>query len=125
MRIFIFCLLLSTTSMFSQDINKVVESLNKEEIYNRVSGEPALTNTKNFISNQFKSLGLEELTNGYVDDFEIESGLSFGDNSVSFGVVVPRMGIPMDRIKPSIQNWDFEKDWLPLGFTSDGNITEA
>ncbi|MFA7326767.1 MAG: M28 family peptidase [Candidatus Kapaibacterium sp.] len=125
MKTFIFCLLISTTSMFSQEINSVVESLNKDEVYNRVSGEPALTNTKNYITNQFKTLGLEELTDGYTDDFEVKSGLSFGDNSVSFGLIVPRMGIPMDRIKPSIQNWEFQKDWLPLGFTSDGNISEA
>ncbi len=125
MRIFIFCLILSTTSMFGQDINSDIESLNKDEIYNRISGEPALTNTKDYLVNQYKSLGLEELTDGYTDEFEVESGLSFGDNSVSFSVIVPRMGIPMDRIKPSIQKWEFEKDWLPLGFTSDGNISEA
>ena len=125
MRIFIFCLLISTTSMFGQEVNSNVESLNKDEIYNRMSGEPALTNTKNYLVNLYKSLGLEELTDGYTDEFEVESGLSFGDNSVSFSVIVPKMGIPMDRIKPSIQRWDFQKDWLPLGFTSDGNISEA
>lgn len=125
MRIFIFCLLISTTSIFAQDVNNVIESLNKDEIYNRVSGEPALTNTKNYLVNQYKALGLEELTDGFVDEFEVESGLSFGDNSVTFSVIVPRLGIPMDRIKPSIQNWEFQKDWLPLGFTSSGNISEA
>lgn len=125
MRIFIFCLLLSTTSIFAQDIKSRIDALNNDELYNRFSGEPALTNTKNFIINQFKSLGLDEITDGYVDNFEVGSGLSFGDNGVSFSVIVPRMGIPMDRIKPSVQNWDFQKDWLPLGFTSDGNITEA
>ena len=125
MRIFIFCLLISTTSIFAQDVNSVIESLNKDEIYNRVSGEPALTNTKNYLVSQYKALGLEELTDGFVDDFEVESGLSFGENNVTFSVIVPRMGIPMDRIKPSIQNWEFQKDWLPLGFTSDGNISGA
>lgn len=125
MLIFIFCLLLSTTSIFAQDINSDVESLNRDEIYNRMSGDPALTNTKNYIIKKYETLGLEEITDGYTHEFEVESGLSFGDNSVSFGVIVPRRGIPMDRIKPSVQNWDFQKDWLPLGFTSDGNITEA
>ena len=59
-----------TSSIFAQDVNSVVESLNKDEIYNRMSGEPALTNTKNYLVNQFGTLGLEELTDGYTDEFE-------------------------------------------------------
>lgn len=125
MRILIFCLIMSTTSVFAQNTKSNIESLNKDELYNRMNDNTALQRTKDYIQLQFKSIGLDELVENFSDDFDVKGGLSFGDNQVSFSVIVPRMGIPMDRIKPSIQTWEIKKDWLPLGFSSEGNISDA
>lgn len=125
MRIILLILILTAANLVSQSVNNSIETLNKDEYYNRVNDEDAINHTVEFIKSQFKSLELEQLTDDYTDDFEVKGGVSFGENGVSFGIIVPRMGIPMDRIKPSIQNWDLQKDWLPLGFSSDGNISDA
>lgn len=125
MRILLLILILTATNLFSQSVSNNIETLNKDEYYNRMNNESAINQTMEFIKAQYESLDLEELTDNYTNDFEIKGGVSFGENSVSFGVIVPRRGIPIDRIKPSIQNWDIQKDWLPLGFSSDGNISGA
>lgn len=125
MRIFILYLLLSITSVYAQNIKSNIEMLNKDELYLRATDNKALERTKDYIKSQFKSIGLEELANDYSDNFEVKGGLNLGENKVSFAVIVPRLGIPMDRIRPSIQTWDTKKDWLPLGFSSEGSISDA
>lgn len=125
MRISLLFFIISASTLFGQTVNSTIETLNKDNYYNRVNDYSALSNTKDYIKSQFKSLDLEELTDDYSDDFEAKAGVSYGDNSVSFGIIVPKMGIPMDRIKPSVQNWNIQKDWLPLGFTSDGNLSDV
>lgn len=116
---------MSITSVYAQNIKSNIETLNKDEFYNRVGDNSALQKTRDFIQSQFKSIGLDELVDNYSDNFDVKGGISFGENEVSFSVIVPRMGIPMDRIKPSIQTWEIKKDWLPLGFSSEGNISDA
>lgn len=113
---------LLTLSLNSQSLENSIEKLNSEQIYDRAKNTDNLSATADFIESQFKSIGLEDVE---TQTFEVESGLNIDNNSVSFGIIVPRRGIPIERLKPSIQNWDVEKDWLPLGFTSEGDIDDA
>jgi hypothetical protein len=114
--------LLLTSVLKTQDLQNNIEKLNSTELYDRAKNENNLSGTANFIESQFKSIGLEDVE---TQTFEVESGLNIDNNSVSFGIIVPRRGIPIERIKPSVQTWDVEKDWLPLGFTSEGDIEDA
>jgi hypothetical protein len=116
---------MSITSVYAQNIKTNIESLNNDKLYKRANDNTALEGTRDFIKSQFQAIGLSELADSYSDDFEVKGGLSLGENRVAFAVIVPRLGIPMDRIKPSIQTWDSKKDWLPLGFSSAGNISDA
>lgn len=119
--IILIAFLLSAT-ISAQDLQNNIEKLNSDNLYNRARNTENLSATADFIESQFNSIGLEDVE---TQTFNVESGLNIDNNSVSFGIIVPRRGIPIERIKPSIQTWDVEKDWLPLGFTSEGDIEGA
>ena len=121
-------MLLIYSTLFSDGIDALksdIEVLNNEEFYNRAFSDDAFQNTVEFITSSIEKYGFDELSGKRAHKFIVKEGLSMGGNSLSMSVIVPRRGIPMDRIKPKIQTWSIEEDWRPLGFSSGGNISNA
>ncbi len=102
-------------------ITEHVQYLASDELRGRFPGTPGIQLAADYIEQKFKATGLLPVDGKYRQGFPVTVGKKLtADNSVKFNVIIPKVGIPMDRIKPVVKKWTTGKDWIPLGFSENG-----
>ncbi|MCX6140792.1 MAG: M28 family peptidase [Candidatus Kapabacteria bacterium] len=60
----------------------------------------------------------------FSDTFHLTTGVKLGNNnSVTFGVVIEKPGVPAEMIKPTKIGWKIGVDYQPWGFSESGTAT--
>ncbi len=124
--------LLFINFLYSQTDVKSLEELLKshvrflasDELEGRYPGTRGIAEAANFIEEQFKLIGVEPINNSYRQRFPVTIGYDINDNNkVSFEVVVPKIGVPPEKLKPMSRSWQVKTDWMPAHFSDDGSIS--
>ena len=120
--------LVFTLQVFSTEtqdnLKKHIEYLASEELEGRQPGTDGIEKAAVYIENYFDELGLKKINDSYRQEFEIVTGKELsGTNSLDFDVIIPKPGIPRERLKPRKRNWTVESDWLPMSSTANGSAS--
>jgi hypothetical protein len=103
------------------DIEENVKYLASPELKGRKPGTEGIEKAASFIEDKFKKYGLKGINGQYRQEFEITTGKQLtSSNEISFNVIVPKPGVPIEKVKPITKKWEVEKDYLPFGFSSNG-----
>jgi len=104
-----------------------LQTLSSVEFEGRSPGTKGGQLAENYISQQFKSLGLKLFGDNYKQSFDVCVGVELNsDSELSFDVFVPKPGVPADRIKPRKRSIDRESAWTGMGINpKDGTIEAA
>jgi len=88
----------------------------------RGPGSAGIAKAAAYITNHFTTLQLRPAgVNGYYHPFTMTTGVKTGQkNSVSFGVLIERPGVPLEQTKPTTIGWKLGTDYQPLGFSETG-----
>ncbi len=108
-----------------EDLTEHIKYLASDELEGRFPGTPGIAKAATYIETQFKEIGLEPVGGAYRQAFDVKIGKNVPEetNSVSFDVITPRLGVPMDRIRPVRKNWYIDTNWTPLGFSENGQAS--
>lgn len=105
-------------------INQIGSYLSSDELEGRFIGSEGNFKAGEFIIDQFRKVGLKPFNNSYKNEFLYSAGLSLDPSSfVSFKYTVQKPGIPPEMWKTLDRRWTAGTDWLPVGFSSDGEVT--
>lgn len=105
-------------------INQIGSYLSSDELEGRFTGSAGNYKAGEFIIEQFKKIGLKPLNNSYKNEFLYSAGLSLEPSSfVSFKYTVQKPGLPPEMWKTLERRWNAGTDWLPVGFSSDGEVS--
>lgn len=115
---------------FAQDYEGEIERLTQDVKYladdkleGRFPGTPGDKLAADYIENRFKEAGLTAVGGAFRQKFEVVTGIRYGDgNTVEFQVKIPRLGIPMSRIKPVKRTWNLDEDYKPMAFSESGTV---
>ena len=101
-----------------------VRYLASDELRGRFPGTPGIQLAADYIERSFRGTGLLPVGGKYRQSFKVTVGKKLtGDNSVRFNVLIPKVGVPIDRIKPVVRKWTAGKDWMPLAFSENGKAS--
>jgi Zn-dependent M28 family amino/carboxypeptidase len=105
-------------------INQIGSYLSSDELEGRFIGSDGNFKAGEFIIDHFKKIGLKPLNNSFKNEFLYSAGLSLDPISfVSFKYTVQKPGLPPEMWKVLERKWNAGTDWLPVGFSSDGEVT--
>ena len=105
-------------------INQIGSYLSSDELEGRFIGSDGNFKAGEFIIDHFKKIGLKPLNNSFKNEFLYSAGLSLDPSSfVSFKYTVQKPGLPPEMWKVLERKWNAGSDWLPVGFSSDGEVT--
>lgn len=103
------------------DVESNVNYLASPELKGRKPGTDGIEKAAQFIEDKFKKNGLKGIEGTYRQEFEIVTGKKLvAENEISFNVVIPKPGVPADRLRPITKKWEVQKDYLPFTFSSNG-----
>ena len=127
---FIITVIICNSSASAQDtdpadkIKEDVEFLSSQEMQGRFPGTPGSKKAADYIVKNFNDHGLQKIGGSFKQEFPFPAGLAPGkDNSVYFEVVIPKPGIPKDRLRPMKRPWEMGKDWMPSPFSKNGSAS--
>jgi len=110
------------TTPLGQRLYEHVKILASDSCAGRGPGSAGIEKAAAYITNHFASLKLTPAgSNGYANPFTLTTGVKTGSkNSISFGVLIERPGVPLDQTKPTTIGWKLGADYQPLGFSETG-----
>lgn len=121
--------LLLFAGILKADHNSIIEdvkTLSSEEFEGRKPGTKGIEKAAKYIESKFDEYGLKKLNSNYRQNFSILTGKELtGENDVFFNVVIPKPGIPKERLRARKKQWDIEKDWFPMAFSENGNLENS
>ncbi|MBX3043580.1 MAG: M28 family peptidase [Candidatus Kapabacteria bacterium] len=127
--IIIVLLPLLTTESFAQinpeqsRMREAVKYLSDDELKGRFPGTEGIEKAAVYIENHFRSAGLKNWNNTFRQEFSVATGFSYGQaSSVALQTVVQRPGVPVARLPKVKQNWVLSEDFVPLGFSENGQV---
>lgn len=101
-----------------------VRFLASDELEGRYPGTEGIAKAANYIEEQFRLIGVEPINGSYRQSFPVTIGYDINENNkVSFEVVVPKIGVPPEKLKPMTRSWQVTTDWMPAHFSDDGTIS--
>lgn len=125
---FITIIFIVSGDLFSQSIdpNYLMENLKvltSKEFQGRKPGTEAFKLSETFLSEKFKEIGLTDITSNYQQVFDLPMSYVY-DASSSFmlNVIVPKLGVPLEKIKPRINVLTNSIDWAPYSLSSNGSF---
>ena len=109
-------------TMEAQRVLDHVRVLASDSCAGRGPGSAGIDKAAAYITNYFSQLRLRQGGRaGYADTFSMTTGIKTGPkNSVSFGVLIERPGVPLDQTKPTQITWKLGADYQPYGFSESG-----
>ncbi len=103
-----------------------VYTLASPEYEGRYPGTPGNEKAVAYIRAEFTKLGLLPVNGSFTQQFTVPSGVELvGENSVGFGVIVPKPFVPASELKPMKISWKTGVDYTPLGFSAGGSVSGA
>ena len=123
-------MLLITHSVFAQDdtlatrLRNHVYTLASQDFEGRYPGTPGNEKAVAYIRSEFMKMGLRPVGSSYTQQFNVPSGVELaGDNSVSFGVIIPKPFVPASELKPMKIGWKTGLDYTPVGFSTSASVS--
>lgn len=119
---------LISSELFSLGVDETylmdnLKTLSSKEFEGRKPGTEAFKLSENFLSEKFKEIGLKDITSNYKQEFDLTVGYNYDESSnFSFNVIIPKLGVPMDKIKPRINMLTNGTDWSPWSLSANGNF---
>jgi aminopeptidase YwaD len=109
-------------TMEAQRVLDHVRVLASDSCAGRGPGSAGIEKAAAYITDYFSLLNLRQGGRmGYADTFSMTTGIKTGPkNSVSFGVLIERPGVPLDQTKPTQIGWKIGADYQPYGFSESG-----
>ncbi|MCX6147170.1 MAG: M20/M25/M40 family metallo-hydrolase [Candidatus Kapabacteria bacterium] len=127
--VIIFVLVLLSNFAYSQELpidrlKNDVKFLSSDELEGRYPGTATFEIASKFIEDRLKSLGAKPINNSYRNEFEYVSKLVLNEASnFSLNVIIPKPGIPIDKIRPRVNKLVNNSDWLPHGISGTGIVS--
>jgi hypothetical protein len=111
--------------MEGQRVLDHVRVLASDSCAGRGPGSAGIEKAAAYITDYFSQLRLRQGGRaGYADTFSMTTGIKTGPkNTVSFGVLIERPGVPLDQTKPIQIGWKVGADYQPYGFSESGVAT--
>jgi len=110
-------------SQVAQNAQNHIKYLSSDELEGRFPGTIGIIKARDYIVNQFSSLNLKKFNEGYLQKLDVGIGYKLGDgNEVYFNVVIPKPGVPIEKVRPVKKNWEVGKDWMPMSFSENKEI---
>jgi aminopeptidase YwaD len=112
----------TATTAEGNRIYEHVRILASDSCAGRGPGSAGIEKAAAYIKSQFAALQLRPAgRDGFADPFSLTTGIKTGPkNSVSFGVLIERPGVPLEQTKPTTIGWKIGADYQPLGFSESG-----
>ncbi len=105
-------------------INQIGSYLSSDGLEGRFIGSEGNFKAGEFIIDYFREIGLKPFNNSFKNEFLYSAGLSLDQSSfVSFKYTVQKPGLPPEMWKTLERRWTAGTDWLPVGFSSDGEVS--
>lgn len=110
-------------SQVAQNVQNHIKYLASDELEGRYPGTAGITKARDYIANQFASYNLKKFNNDYLQKLDVAIGYKLGEgNEVYFNVVIPKPGVPIDKVRPVRKNWVTGKDWMPMSYSENKQI---
>lgn len=101
-----------------------LKTLSSKEFEGRKPGTEVFKLSEKFLSEKFKEIGLKDIAEDYKQEFDLTVGYNYDESSnFSFNVIIPKLGVPMDKIKPRINMLSNGVDWSPWSMSSNGSFS--
>lgn len=101
-----------------------VKFLSSDELEGRYPGTASFEVASKFIEDRLKNLGAKGVNNSFRNEFDYVSKLVLNESSnFSLNVIVPKPGVPLDKIKPRLNKLANNIDWLPHGISGNGKVS--
>lgn len=117
-------LLVGTATSVFADADQLQEDIKKlasDEYMGRRPGTDGIEKAAKLIEDRFISLGLQTVGGSYRQTFSAIENLEITDNnSASISMIVPRRGIPKERLKPVAREMKLGKDFTPFLYSGNG-----
>lgn len=99
--------------------------LASEQLAGRYPGSEGNKLAADYVAAAFQRNGLRPLSTSYFQDFTIPINVSMAaeGNSVGFEILVPKLGVPTEALKPVKIGWKSGSDYLPLGYSASKSIS--
>ena len=105
----------------SDYVKSVVKYLASDELEGRLTGTEGNEKAAAFIIEQFKSIGLKPLTDGYRQQFELSYRKKpLGKSAVTLTKIVKRPGLPPDMWLKAKKKWTEGEQFMPVAVSSNG-----
>lgn len=110
-------------SQVAQNAQNHIKYLASDELEGRYPGTAGITKARDYIANQFASYNLKKFNNDFLQKLDVAIGYKLGEgNEVYFNVIIPKPGVPIDKVRPVRKNWETGKDWMPMSFSENKQI---
>lgn len=110
-------------SQIAQNTQNHIKYLSSDELEGRYPGTIGITKARDYIANQFTSFNLKKFNGDFLQKLDVPIGYKLGEgNEVYFNVVIPKPGVPIDKVRPVRKNWETGKDWMPMSFSENKQI---
>ncbi|MBL7999693.1 MAG: M28 family peptidase [Candidatus Kapabacteria bacterium] len=77
-----------------------------------------------YIATKLQAAGCKPLSTSFYQEFSIPFSVSMtGDNSAFFDIIVPKVGVPADALRPVRRTWKLGSDFTPLGFSASKSVS--
>ena len=107
----------------AQRLQDHIKYLASDELEGRFPGTSGIEKAKDYILNYYKSIGLKEINQSYLQTFEMSVGCDLGKaNNAYFNLIVPKPGIPIELVKPVKKQWKVNEDWRPVALSENGTV---
>jgi hypothetical protein len=110
-------------TLTAQNVQDHIKYLASDELEGRFPGTKGIEEAKNYILNTFKKYGLKPINGAYTQKLDVTVGYELGkNNDVYFNLIIPKPGVPIDKVRPVRKPWETSKDWLPVSLSENGEI---
>jgi len=114
--------------LYSQFINEEylienLKQLSSSEFKGRKPTQETFRTVQDYLVTKYKENGLNDITNNYEQIFDLPTHYSYdGSSSLSFNIIIPKLGVPIEKIKPRMNILTNGVDWSPMSMSNNGNF---
>lgn len=110
-------------SQISINSQNHIKFLASDELEGRYPGTTGITKARDYIAEQFRAMNLKKFHTDYFQKLDVGIGYKLAEgNNVWFNVIIPKPGVPIDKVKPVRKSWETGKDWMPMSFSENKEV---
>ena len=112
-------------SQLETKLRSHISFLASDSLQGRFAGKPGNEMAMNYIVEQFRGYGAMPAGGSYLQSFPYVAGLKLDDskNNMEVSILVEKMGVPAEMLKPTKRRWELYKDWKPMRFSQNGTVS--